>query len=415
MTLTSPPMPSGPGGKGDRTRRHNLSRVLTLLHRGAQLRSQLTSQTGLNRSTIAALVAELTELGLAYESEPDPTRQVGRPSPMVNADARTVGIAVNPEIDAITIGVVGLDGTLLKRIRYETESPSTVAEFVKISSVIIESLKGEYEAAGRIVGIGVAVPGLVQVDDGLVRWAPHLGWRDAPVSQLLAAATGYPVWTANDASVGALAEHIYGAGRGIADLIYLNGGASGIGGGIISDGRPLAGRAGYAGEFGHVRVVNNASDGDTREEGSLETEVNRADLLQALGLTNVDSETFDDALKGSNDPEVSALVRRQLLSLGTSLRNAVNVLNPEVTTLGGFLSSIFLADPEFLIERVRAQALEASFESVKILPAQLGADLLMIGASELAFAPLLEDPAAFCTELADSMDQSGEPAGSQRL
>ncbi|MGV8859063.1 ROK family protein [Rhodoglobus sp.] len=394
MNSNSLPPSSGTGGKGDRTRRHNLSRVLTLLHRGAQLRSQLTSQTGLNRSTIAALVAELSELGLAYESEPDPTRQVGRPSPMVNADARTVAIAINPEVDAITVGVVGLDGTLLKRIRYETDTPSTVTEFVKISSVIIESLKGGYETAGRVVGIGVAAPGLVRVEDGLVRWAPHLEWRDEPVSQLLAAATGYPVWTANDASVGALAEHIYGAGRGISDLIYLNGGASGIGGGIISGGLPLTGRAGYAGEFGHVRVVNSATETGTREEGTLETEVNRADLVHALGLTNVDSETFDAALRESTDPVVSALVRRQLLSLGTSLRNAVNVLNPEVIVLGGFLASIFSADPEFLIERVGSQALEASFEGVKIVPAQLGADLLMIGAAELAFAPLLDDPSA---------------------
>ncbi|MEH6782212.1 MAG: ROK family protein [Rhodoglobus sp.] len=392
MNQNPPPAPSGTGGKGDRTRRHNLSRVLTLLHRGAQPRSQLTAQTGLNRSTIAALVTELTELGLAYESEPDPTRQVGRPSPMVNADARTVAIAVNPEVDAITIGVVGLDGTLLKRIRYETEMSPTVAEFVRITSVVIESLRGEYESAGRVIGIGVAVPGLVRVDDGLVRWAPHLQWRDEPVSQLLAAATGYPVWTANDASVGAFAEHIYGAARGIDDLIYLNGGASGIGGGIISDGRPLTGRAGYAGEFGHVRVENGAAEKGTRDEGSLETEVNRADLLQAVGLTNADAETLDAALRESTDPAVSALVRRQLLSLGTSLRNAVNVLNPEVIVLGGFLASIFLTDPDFLIERVRSQALEASFEGVKILPAQLGADLLMIGAAELAFAALLDDP-----------------------
>lgn len=392
MNQNPPPAPSGTGGKGDRTRRHNLSRVLTLLHRGAQPRSQLTAQTGLNRSTIAALVTELTELGLAYESEPDPTRQVGRPSPMVNADARTVAIAVNPEVDAITIGVVGLDGALLKRIRYETEVSPTVAEFVKITSVIIESLRGEYESAGRVIGIGVAVPGLVRVDDGLVRWAPHLLWRDEPVSQLLTAATGYPVWTANDASVGAFAEHIYGAARGIDDLIYLNGGASGIGGGIISDGRPLTGRAGYAGEFGHVRVENGAAEKGTREEGSLETEVNRADLLQAVGLTNADAETLDAALRESTDPAVSALVRCQLLSLGTSLRNAVNVLNPEVIVLGGFLASIFLTDPDFLIERVRSQALEASFEGVKILPAQLGADLLMIGAAELAFAALLDDP-----------------------
>jgi len=394
MNGNSPRLPTGSGARGEVTRRHNLSTVLTLLHRGSQPRSQLTARTGLNRSTVAALIAELAELGLAYESEPDQTRQVGRPSPMAHADPRAVAIAVNPEVDAITIGVVGLDGRVVKRIRYETEGAPTVKEFIKLSSAIIEGLRGEFEANGTVVGIGVAVPGLVRAEDGLVRWAPHLAWRDEPVTALLSEATGFPVSTGNDASLGALAEHIYGAGRGIADLIYLNGGASGIGGGIIANGVPLTGRAGYAGEFGHVRVDSAATSDDEREAGSLETEVNRSDLLRALGLASADADTLDAALLASTDPAVGALVRRQLESLSTSLRNAVNVLNPEVIVLGGFLASIFAADPEYLIERVGAQSLEASFEGTSITTAQLGSDLLMIGAAELAFAALLADPAA---------------------
>ena len=393
MNGMSAQLPSGSGARGEVTRRHNLSTVLTLLHRGSQPRSQLTARTGLNRSTVAALIAELAELGLAYESEPDPTRQVGRPSPMAHADPRAVAIAVNPEVDAITIGVVGLDGRVAKRIRYETETAPTVKEFIKLSSAIIEGLRGEFEVNGTVVGIGVAVPGLVRAEDGLVRLAPHLDWHDEPVTALLSDATGFPVWTGNDASLGALAEQIYGAGRGVSDLIYLNGGASGIGGGIIVGGVPLAGRAGYAGEFGHVRVDTGAA-GDPREAGSLESQVNRADLLHALGLASADADTLDSALLTSTDPAVGALVRRQLESLSTSLRNAVNVLNPEVIVLGGFLGSIFGADPEFLIDQVRGQTLEASFEGTSITRAQLGSDLLMIGAAELAFASLLADPAA---------------------
>ena len=393
MNGMSARLPTGSGARGEVTRRHNLSTVLTLLHRGSQPRSQLTARTGLNRSTIAALIAELAELGLAYESEPDQTRQVGRPSPMAHADPRAVAIAVNPEVDAITIGVVGLDGRVAKRIRYETDAAPTVREFIKLSSAIIEGLRGEFEANGIVVGIGVAVPGLVRAEDGLVRLAPHLQWRDEPVTALLSEATGLPVWTGNDASLGAFAEHIYGAGRGIADLVYLNGGASGIGGGIIANGVPLAGRAGYAGEFGHVRVDTGAA-GDPRDAGSLESQVNRADLLHALGLVTADADTLDAALRASDDPAVAALVRRQLEALSTSLRNAVNVLNPEVIVLGGFLASIFSADPDFLVGLVRDQTLEASYEGTSITTAQLGSDLLMIGAAELAFAALLADPAA---------------------
>ena len=90
-------------------RRHNLSRLLTLVHReGAQSRAALTRRTGLNRSTIAGLVAELVELGLVAETEPTAPSGVGRPSPLVTADPSVVALTVNPDIDAVTVGLVGL-------------------------------------------------------------------------------------------------------------------------------------------------------------------------------------------------------------------------------------------------------------------------------------------------------------------
>ena len=390
------PLSHGSGASNDQTRRHNLSTILTAIHHGGpQPRSQLTAQSGLNRSTVAALVAELTEHGLVFEAEPDPTNQVGRPSPMVHPDPRTVGIAINPEVDAITIGVVALGGRVIKRIRYETDNPPTARGAVNISAAVIEGLRGELESNGRVAGIGVAVPGLVRASDGLVRWAPHLTWRDEPVASMLAEATGYPVTAGNDASLGAIAEKIYGAGRGMTDLVYLNGGASGIGGGVIAGGVPLGGAGGYAGEFGHIRVDSSAGAYDDPEAGSLEWAVNRAALLNALGLSSVDPEQLEDALLSSQDPSVTAIVHRQLEFLSTSLRNAVNVLNPQVIVLGGFLASIFATDPEFLRERVAAQSLGAAYECVTITRAQLGSDLLTIGAAQLAFARVLADPAGF--------------------
>ena len=388
----TPLVPRGQGARNEVTRRHNLSTVLTLLHHeGAQPRSLLTSKTGLNRSTIGALVQELTELGLAFESEPDPTRQVGRPSPIVQPDPRVVAFAANPEVDAITVGVVGLGGEVLKSIRYETEEPPSVREYVGISSAIIAGLRGEFEAVGSVLGIGAAVPGLVRASDGLVRWAPHLDWRDEPVAQLLAEATGLRVVAGNNATVGASAEHVFGAGRGVSNLVYLNGGASGIGGAIIANGASLGGAGGYAGEFGHVRVDSSAGDGDVGV-GSLESEVDRAELMDALGLVVADADAFDRALAASTDPAVRTIVHRQLGYLSTALRNAVNVLNPEVIVLGGFLASLYDFDPELLVENVRRQSLEPSFDGVSITTATLRSDLLVIGAAELAFAALLADP-----------------------
>ena len=385
-----PSSPSqGSGATSEQLRQHNLSEVLGILHQeGPTPRSQLTSRTGLNRSTIATLVGELVERGLAFEVDPTENKQVGRPSPIVHVDPRTVAIAINPEVDAISAAVVGLDGSITGRVRIETSTIPTAEEAVATTAAIIAKMRAELSTSS-VIGVGVAVPGLVRASDGLVRNAPHLNWIDAAFGSMLAEATGLTVSVGNDASLGAMAEKLFGAGRGVDDLVYLNGGASGIGGGIIAGGRLLPGARGYAGEFGHVRVNSTSGSYDDLESGSLESEVNRAQLLAALGLASADADQLEAALLASTDAAVSALVHRQLEFLSTSLRNIVNVFNPEIIVLGGFLAAILSVDPDFLVARVRAQTLPASFEDLTIRPAELGSDLLFIGAAELAFENLL--------------------------
>ena len=97
-------------------------------------------------------------------------------------------------------------------------------------------------------------------------------------------ATGLPTVVGNDASLGAIAEHLFGAGRGVDDLVYLNGGASGIGGGLIVHGLPVGGTGGYAGEFGQNRPGIASPDDRRAAGGVLEDEVSRARLLDAVGL-----------------------------------------------------------------------------------------------------------------------------------
>jgi len=390
-TLMSPRV-SGVGS--DQLRRHNLSAILTLLHHdGSQPRSTLTARTGLNRSTVAALVGELIDRRLVYETEPDPTRQVGRPSPTVNADERNVGIAINPEIDAITVGVVALGGKVTTRIRHETATVPTAGEAVAISATIVDDLREGLEKDGRITGIGVAVPGLVRAGDGLVKLAPHLDWVDEPFAAMLSEATGFDVSVGNDASLGAMAEHTFGAGRGLDNLMYLNGGPSGIGGGVIANGALLGGMSGYAGEFGHTRGFGEDEDGEP--SATLESRVNRSDLLHALGITAASADELEQLLLESTDPEVLALVYRQLRWLGSALGDSINILNPQRVVLGGFLGSILQKDPAYLGERVAAQSLVAKAVEVSIARASLGSDLLMIGAAELTFAGLLADPTGY--------------------
>jgi predicted NBD/HSP70 family sugar kinase len=394
-TILSEPVSRATGG--DSVRRDNLAKVIRLVHdaRASGLsRSELTSVTGLNRSTIAALVGELAALGLITESEPLPARRVGRPSPVVSASGRAAAIAVNPEIDAITVGVVGLGGQVAARVRVPTDAGCRAEQAVALTAAAVRELVDGLDDDVSVVGIGVAVPGLVRASDGLIRLAPHFGWVDEPFSALLTQATGLPVSAANDATLGARAEATFGAGRGIRDLVYLNGGASGIGGGIVSAGHPLSGAAGYAGELGHTLVNSAGVACHCGATGCLETEVRRESLLAVAGLDDSGADGLEAALRAGG-PEAMAEVHRQLDFLGVALRNAINIFNPGRIILGGFLAALGSVDGAYLDRLVRRQPLAASREGVTVVPAELGRDILMIGAAELAFAGLLADPASF--------------------
>ena len=389
---------SASASEPDPSRRNNLSLLTSLVHHhGVLSRAQLTRHTGLNRSTVGTLIGQLVALGLVYETAPAGEGQVGRPSPEVHPSPSIAALAVNPEIDAVTIGLVSLGGKVQKKIRFETERIPSAREAVNIASAVIAGMRSELDASYRITGIGMAVPGLVNRDDGVVRHAPHLGWRNEPVARMLSEATGYPCQAANDASLGAEAELIFGAGAGQGNLIYLNGGASGIGGGIISDGQLLRGASGYAGELGHTFVRSGGKTCHCGATGCLETEVSQSRLLELAGLTSGDTADLEKALANSSSAEVNDEVARQLLYLGIALRNAVNIFNPEAIVLDGFLGTLHALAPTSLNGTLLSQAMDGPAGQVKIYRAALGSDLMMIGAAELAFTQFLADPAGLGT------------------
>ncbi|MFC4137741.1 MULTISPECIES: ROK family transcriptional regulator [unclassified Microbacterium] len=371
-------------------RRTNLAEVLRLVHHGGpRSRAVITAETGLNRSTVSDLVARLAAAGLVREHEPDPTRRVGRPSPIVAPSPDVVAIGVNPEIDAVEIGAVSLGGTIRVRERIPVSDPD-VAEVVDIVARTVERWKSEALRGCRIVGAGVAVPGLVRAEDGLVRFAPHLQWHDADIGGPLGGALDLPVVVGNDASYGTRAERLFGAARERTDVVYLNGGASGIGGGLVLHGQLIGGEGGYAGEWGQT-AVSLADAADRRvDRGVLEDEVNRARLVSAAGLTSPDDAELERALTGSDDALAEAARQRRILV--ATLSNAVNVLNPSMIVLGGFLGSLRDIDREGFDDEVRARALAPSAERLELASAALGADRLLIGAADAALERLLSDP-----------------------
>ncbi|MEF3405107.1 ROK family transcriptional regulator [Agromyces sp. CCNWLW203] len=388
------------GSTIDDLRRQNLAQVLRLVHRdGPMSRSEITRATGLNRSTIGGLVTDLSHRGLVVENAAPTARKVGRPSPSVAASDQATAIAVNPEVDAIDMALVGLSGRVLHRVRYQNERTPTVGEFINVVSAIIEGMRPAFGDV-TVLGIGVALPGLVREVDGSVILAPHLGWRDAPIAQLVEEATGMRAIVGNDANCGVVAESTFGAGRGEGVIVYLNGGASGIGGGIVINGRLVVGEGGNAGEFGHTAVSTQGRRCHCGATGCLETEVRRDRFVEAAGLGDVELGALQAAMAVAwLDPDSAGAreIDRQVSRLAVALRSIVNIFNPRTVILGGHLAHLLAVVGEHEFHRRIAPTLPGEGSEPEIIGAQLDDELLLIGAAELVFAEALGDPTVMPT------------------
>jgi len=380
------------GQNRDDVRQHNLSALLRMIHQaGTVSRSQLTTSSGLNRSTISDLVSELGDLGLVYETEASATG-VGRPSLQVSASDQIVAFAVNTDVDAVTVGVVTLSGDVIAKKRYPTSSQPTADKAASIAAKLIGELRAELKSGTRIAGVGVAVPGQVRVVDGVIRLAPHLNWIEIPFGPMLSQLTGLPVYVDNDASLGCVAERIYGNAKGFTDVVFLFAGSGGIGGGVVVDGVQLRGAAGYAGELGHVRISENAIKDYSGLGGTLESLVRRDDLLDVFKLYAATDDELLVEISRTQAAKAVKLIESQIDNLAAALGNFVNIFNPQVIILGGFIAGLFARDSERLLTGLRSNSLAAANERVIIREGGIGSNLLMIGAALLPFNDLTANP-----------------------
>jgi len=379
------------GQNRDDVRQHNLSALLRMIHQAGTLsRSQLTASSGLNRSTISDLVTELQELGLVFETEAS-AAGVGRPSLQVSASDQVVAFSVNTDVDAVTVGVVTLAGEVIAKRREPTNQP-TAEKAAAIAAKVIASLRAELKPGTRIVGVGVAVPGQVRVADGVIRLAPHLGWVEVPFGPMLSQLTGLPVFCDNDASLGCVAEIIYGNAKGFSDVVFLFAGSGGIGGGVVINGQQLRGTAGYAGELGHVRIASNKEKDYSGLEGTLESLVRRNDFLETFKLFAATDEELLLEISRSNNAKAQKLIENQTDSLAAALGSFVNIFNPQVIILGGFITGLFAKEQQRLLAGLKYNSLAAANERVLIRESGLGSNMLMIGAAELPFNELITRP-----------------------
>lgn len=390
------------GQRSETVRRANLAAIATQLHLDGPLsRSELVARTGLTRSAIRGLIGEFVASGLVTEERSESLGLPGRPSPIVTPNAmRAVALGLEISVDSLAAGLIGFGGIVHESVRVERPRGHLAAEEIAADLADLAlPLIQMATAAGSLIGIGVAVVGSVRRSDGMVRLAPNLGWRDVPLGELLAVTLGadVPVFVANDADLGVLAEHRRGSARGIGDAVYIAG-EVGVGGGVLVDGRAMQGAEGYGGEVGHLPLNPDGRACACGSLGCWETEVGEHALLAAAGRP-VDGGPDEvgrllDAASAGDEHSLAAF-QRVGEWLGVGIATIVNAFNPRVVILGGLFARIhpYVIGP--LQERLAARALAASRELVSVVPAALGGDTTLLGAAELAFEPFLSDPAAW--------------------
>ncbi|MFE4869247.1 ROK family protein [Streptomyces sp. NPDC056682] len=382
-------------------RRHNLGTLLRHVHiSGSLSRAALTDRMGLNRSTILGLVSELASAGLVREELPRDTGRAGRPSLVVRPESdQAYVLAFDVGVDRLTAARIGLGGTFLDR-RETLLSPGHrgAREVTEALVGFARQTVGSARQGTVCVGVGAAVRGTVRRSDGTVRAAPYVDWMDeefgADLTRRLG--LGVPVTVENEASLGALAEHLRGAGTGCQDLVYLHGDI-GIGGGIISGGHLLGGDSGYGGEVGHMLV--NPRDGrrcGCGARGCLEAEAGERALLEAAGRGPSDTgrEAVRAVVEAADRGDISARGALHDIGdwLGIGVANLVNLLNPRTVIFGGTLREVFLGSAAQIRSRINSHALTPSREHLKLRVGELGDDAVLIGAAELAFSQLLVGP-----------------------
>jgi predicted NBD/HSP70 family sugar kinase len=382
----------------DDVRRHNRARLLRRLHEGGEAsRSDLVAFTGLNRSTIGALVTELADVGLVSEVA-GTAGQVGRPSLQVRpVPESAVVVAVELRVERSIALLVGLGGTVLARReqRHRRSDYGPGAAVRTVMSLMRHVLvRAPREASW--VGVGVSVPGTVDHGDGRVRLAPNMGWTDVPLAALLQQAieerygSSPPVVVGNDADLGAVAEHVRGVGAMNRNLIYLSG-EVGIGGGIIIDGVPMTGAGGYGGEVGHMVVNPTGTRCRCGAIGCWETEIGRDAVVSAAGLS-LDAEVADIvAAAESGGRRVRSGMDTIGTWLGLGLVNLANLFNPEVIVLGGHLRLVYPLVQD-VVEQQMLRTLPPIREQVRVELPALNGDSTLLGSAEAAFAALLTDP-----------------------
>lgn len=396
-------------GDQEKVRKVNRSLILNTLRLHAPVsRAQVANITGLTRGTVSNIVNSLIEEGLVLEDQLQDSK-VGRPSILLRL--RTDGgavIGVEIGVDFISVLLTNFVAELLWETRVKTSPSQSQTDIIHQAETYIEqALDIAKEHTLRPLGIGVGLPGLVNVRQGNLIMAPNLHWQNVPLRLMWNQRFHLPIYIDNEANLSTLGEYYFGVARHTDNFIYLSSDI-GLGGGVMLDGRLFRGANGYGGEIGHIQRDPQGELCACGRVGCWETLVgpravlrrvkNELSVRQDMQLLEACSGdfgnlTFEMIVQFALDGNVICREAMEdvAVNLGVGIADLVNIFNPQMVVIGG----AFIAGKDILhsiIEKtIVSNALQPSVENLQIKFSERNTEACVLGAVAVVLDDILRE------------------------
>jgi predicted NBD/HSP70 family sugar kinase len=412
-------------------REHNLALVLAEVADHAPIsRARIAATTGLTRSTVSSLVDALVGAGLVTELDRTPVvRAVGRPaSPLGLAPPGPVGIGLEINVDYLATCTVDLSGAVCGRsVTARDFRGCPAGEVLDLAAMaLVEAMEAARGGGADVAGVAVAVPGLVETREPVLRVAPNLGWRDVAVLDELRARTrlrdrpgdrpgDVPMRLDNEANLGALGElwcggHQDAAGASLQSFVHVSG-EIGIGAGLVVHGRVFRGVRGFSGEIGHLPVGGGGPVCRCGSIGCLEQVAGQDAILRAAGLdgragsANAQADGRLEelvALATEGQDRAVEAIRDAGHRLGTGIAALLNVVDVDAVVLGGSYARLAPWMQEPVKAELARRVLSATWGPPRVLVSALGAEAAVRGAATSVVRDVIAGPAAYLARVRGS-------------
>nr|WP_202451219.1 ROK family transcriptional regulator [Streptomyces sp. SID4948] len=381
--------------------RANLERVVRAVRlAGSLTQAEIARSTGLSAATVSNIVRELRDNGTVQVT---PTSSGGRRARSVSLSG-DAGIVVGVDFGHSHLRVAV--GNLAHQVLAEQSEPidvdaSASQGFDRAEQLVARLVESTGIGPEKVLGVGLGVPGPIDVESGTLGSTAILpGWGGINPRQELSDRLGVPVQVDNDANLGALGELVWGGGRGVKDLAYIKV-ASGVGAGLVIDGRIYRGPGGTAGEIGHITLDESGPVCRCGNRGCLETFTAARYVLELLRGSHGDGLTVPKMvqLAREGDPGCRRVIGDVGRHIGMGVASLCNILNPSRIVLGGDLAEAGELVLGPIRESVSRYAIPSAAQRLSVMPGALGARAEVLGAlalvlSEMGDSTLLDGNAA---------------------